>query len=128
MNSEREITFGLLLVQAGISILTAIGAAVAARAGFPGDAVLALIALLIATGQLAGAVLIRRGSRRAAMGIALYEGVTLFAATVGALAQAGTDSHLAPWLTNVALPGVLLALAVRQRLAPAPARTPGSAR
>ncbi|GAC1657180.1 MAG: hypothetical protein NVS9B1_14300 [Candidatus Dormibacteraceae bacterium] len=115
MTTTREFTFALLVLQAGVGLLTALGATVAAIGGFPGDALLAAAALSFALGQVTGAVLIARGSRRAATLIAIYEGVALFGATIGSMLQLGTDAHLAPWVTNIALPAALLALTLRLR-------------
>jgi len=118
MSSTREVTFALLVLQAGVGLLTAVGAAVAAIGGLPGDALLAAAAVSFAAGQVTGAVLIARGSRRAATLIAIYEGVALFGATIGSMLQLGTDAHLAPWVTNIALPAALLVLTLWLRAHP----------
>ncbi len=126
--SEREVAFLLLVLQAGIGLLTAAGPILLAAGGAPGDLLLGIAAILLSVAELALAMLLLRGGRRAATWLAGYQALCLAGANLALLFRLGADSHLAALVNNVGLPVLLLVLLLRIRYRAAmPGRALGSA-
>jgi hypothetical protein len=112
---ERESAFLLLVLQSGIGLVSAAGPIVLSLGGSPGNALLAVLAILLTIAELALAVLFLRGSRRAASWLAGYQALCLFGAGLALTVHLGADNHFAPLVTNVVVPTLLLALLLRAR-------------
>jgi hypothetical protein len=115
MKTERESAFLLLVLQGGIGLLTALGPIVLSLGGSPGNALLALLAIVLSVGELVLAILFLRGSRRAASWLAGYEALCLWGAGLALSIHLGADNHFAPMVTNLVLPTLLLVLLLRAR-------------
>jgi hypothetical protein len=113
--TEREAAFLLLVLQAGVGLLTAAAPILLAVSGAPADLVIGLLAVLVSLGELLLAVLLLRGSRRAATWLAGYQAVCLTGANLAVLAHLGSDNHLAALATNLAIPVLLLVLLLHIR-------------
>ena len=112
---ERESAFLLLVLQSGIGLLTAAGPIVLSLGGSPGNALLALLTVLLSAAELVLAVLFLRGSRRAASWLAGYHALCLWGAGLALSAHLGADNHFAPLVTNLVIPTLLLVLLLRSR-------------
>lgn len=115
MRTERESAFLLLVLQSGIGLITAIGPLLLALGGSRGNALLGLLAIVLAVAELLLAVLFLRGSRRAAGWLAGYQALCLWGAGLALSAHLGADDHFAPVITNLSLPTLLLVLLMRAR-------------
>jgi hypothetical protein len=120
---EREAAFLLLVLQSAIGLVTAAGPIVLSFGGSPGNALLAVLTILLAVVELVLAVLFLRGRRRAATWLAGYQALCLAGATLALAVHLGADGHFAPLVTNLALPTVLLVLLLRART---PSRAAGA--
>jgi hypothetical protein len=112
---ERESAFLLLILQSAIGLVSAAGPIVLALGGSPGNALLAVLTILLALLELVFAVLFLRGSRRAAAWLAGYQALCLTGATLALAVHLGADGHFAPLVTNLAVPTLLLVLLLRAR-------------
>jgi hypothetical protein len=65
--------------------------------------------------ELILAILFMRGSRRAASWLAGYQAICLWGAGFALSVHLGADNHLAPLVTNLAIPTVLLVMLLRGR-------------
>ena len=115
MSTERQSTFLLLVLQAGIGLMTAIGPFVLAAAGSPLDGLLGLLAVGVALSELVLAVLFVRGARRVAIWLVALQAMSLLGAMIALHVHLGTDAHLAALVTNLGLPILLLVLLLRGR-------------
>lgn len=115
----RQLAFLLLLLQAGIAVITALGAFVAGAAGFPGDAAFGVLQLLMAVVLLGLAAALGMGSRRAARWTVELEVALFLVAAPPALIGLGLARDLGPLAVNLALP-LAIAIAVSRS-----ARRPG---
>jgi hypothetical protein len=113
--TEREAAFLLLILQSGIGLLTAAGPIVLSLGGSRGNGLLGLFTVALAVAELALAILFLRGSRRAASWLAGYQALCLLGAGLALSAHLGADDHLAPLVTNLAIPTALLVLLLRSR-------------
>lgn len=116
MKTAREVAFLLLVLQAAIGLLTALGPIVLALGGAPANALLAVLAISLSIGQLVLASLLLRGSRRAAAWLIGYEALCLTGAGLAAWIHLGADDRFGPAITNLGLPILLLVLLLRLRL------------
>jgi hypothetical protein len=112
---EHEAAFLLLVLQSGIGLVTAAGPIVLSLGGSPGNAILAVLTILLAVVELVLGVLFLRGSRRAATWLAGYQALCLWGASLALTVHLGADSHFGPVLTNLAVPTLLLVLLLRAR-------------
>ena len=115
MKTERESTFLLLILQAGIGLVTAVGPLLLSLGGSPGDALLGLLAIGLSVAEVVLAVLLLRGSRRSASWLAGYQALCLWGAGLALSAHLGADNHFAALVTNLVLPTLLLVLLLRAR-------------
>jgi hypothetical protein len=120
---ERESAFLLLVLQSGVGLASAAGPIVLSLGGSPGNALLAVLAILLAVAELVTAILFLRGSRRAATGLAGYQALCLTGASFALSIHLGADGHFGPVMTNLAFPTLLLVLLLRARRA---SRTAGA--
>ena len=121
MKTERESTFLLLVLQAGIGLVTAVGPLLLSLGGSPGNALLGLLAIVLSVAEVVLAVLLLRGSRRAASWLAVYQALCLWGAGLALSAHLGADNHFAALVTNLVLPTLLLVLLLRARERPSAA-------
>ncbi|HEY8812369.1 MAG TPA: hypothetical protein VIO86_07755 [Candidatus Dormibacteraeota bacterium] len=112
---ERESAFLLLVLQSGIGLVSAAGPVVLSLGGSPGNALLAVLTVLLAAAELVLAILFLRGSRRAASWLAGYQALCLWGAGLALSAHLGADNHFAPLVTNLVIPTLLLVLLLRSR-------------
>jgi hypothetical protein len=112
---ERESAFLLLVLQVGIGLVTAADPIVLALGGSPTTAFLGLLTVLLAVTELVLAILFLRGSRRAASWLAGYQALCLWGAGLALSFHLGADNHLAPLVTNLVVPTLLLVLLMRAR-------------
>jgi hypothetical protein len=115
MKTEREATYLLLVLQAGIGLVTAAGPLLLALGGAPGNAFLGLLAILLSVAELVLAVHFLRGSRRSASWLAGYQALCLWGAGLALSVHLGADNHFAALVTNLLLPTLLLVLLLRAR-------------
>jgi hypothetical protein len=112
---ERESAFLLLVLQVGIGLVTAADPIALSLGGSPGNALLGVLTVLLAVAELALAVLFLRGSRRATSWLAGYQALCLSGAVLALSIHLGADSRLAPLVTNLVIPTLLLLLLLRSR-------------
>lgn len=108
---ERQLAFLLVLLQAGIALLTALGAFVGAAAGFPGDAVFGVLQLVVAVGLVGLGFGFVIGSRRVARLVLLTEIALFLLSAPPALVGFGVSRDLAPVAVNLGLPLLVALLA-----------------
>jgi hypothetical protein len=113
--TEREAAFLLLVLQSGIGLVTTAGPIVLSLGGSPGNALLAVLTVLLAVAELVLAILFLRGSRLAAAWLVGYQALCLWGAGLALTAHLGADDHFAPLVTNLAIPTLLLVLLLRSR-------------
>ena len=118
MKTERESTFLLLALQAGLGLVTAAGPLLLALGGSPGNAFLGLLAIVLSVAEVVLAVLFLRGNRPAANWLAGYQALCLWGAGLALSAHLGADNHFAALATNLVLPTLLLVLLQRARERP----------
>lgn len=109
----RQLAFLLLLLQAGIALLTALGAFVGAVAGFAGDAVFGLLELLVAAGLVGLGFGFVIGSRRLIRLTLIVEIALFLLSAPPALVGLGVSRDLAPLAVNLGLPLLVALLAGR---------------
>ena len=115
MKTERESTFLLLVLQAGIGMVTAVGPLLLSLGGSPGNAFLGVLAIILSVAEVVLAVLFLRGSGRSASWLAGYQALCLWGAGLALSAHLGADNHFAALVTNLVLPTLLLILLMRAR-------------
>jgi hypothetical protein len=124
---RAEITFVLLLVQAAIAMVSALGALILiVVAGGPAFAAIGLLTVAWPVLLVLFAAGILRGRRWARRGALIYEGITLAAVFInmvlGLLPQVQIEMGLIGFLTTLCLPAAVIGLLVSPGAQPVPAR------
>jgi hypothetical protein len=112
---ERESAFLILVLQAGVGMVTAVGPFLLSLGGSPGNFILGVLTIVLSIGELVLAILFLRGSRRATTWLAGYQALCLWGAGLALDIHLGADGHFAPLVTNLVLPCLLLVMLLRLR-------------
>jgi hypothetical protein len=126
-HERAEITFVLLLVQAAIAMVSALGAIVLiVAAGGPAFAGIGLLAVAWPVLLIVLAAGILRGGRWARRGVLFYEGLSLTGVFInmfiGLLPQVQIEMGLIGFLTTLCLPAAIIGLLVSPGAQPVAAR------